>query len=229
MNRGSGASRAVSWTVATVYDRFAMSLHSDPFFRTFHALRIKGFAKAEVVAEVADLPLSIVEAHLADLQMREWAMYREARALWQLTPVGREEHKTALVADVGHLHIAQLLHDQYEIFLGVNERFKTLCGDWQLKDGAPNDHTDREYDTAVVERLGALNTEAVPIVEEMGGVLVRLAPYAPRLASTCQRVVGGETNMFTGVMCGSYHDVWMELHEDLILTQGIDRSAEGSF
>ena len=219
----------MSWTVATVYDRFAMSLHSDPFFRTFHALRIKGFAKAEVVAEVADLPLSIVEAHLADLQMREWAMYREARALWQLTPVGREEHKTALVADVGHLHIAQLLHDQYEIFLGVNERFKTLCGDWQLKDGAPNDHTDREYDAAVVERLVALNTEAVPIVEEMGGVLVRLAPYAPRLASTCQRVVGGETNMFTGVMCGSYHDVWMELHEDLILTQGIDRSAEGSF
>ncbi|MFT7503790.1 MAG: hypothetical protein ACI91Q_002603, partial [Gammaproteobacteria bacterium] len=27
----------------------------------------------------------------------------------------------------------------------------------------------------------------------------------------------------------SYHDAWMELHEDLILTQGIDRSAEGSF
>jgi len=39
----------------------------------------------------------------------------------------------------------------------------------------------------------------------------------------------GETNMFTGVMCGSYHDAWMELHEDLILTQGIDRTAEGSF
>ncbi len=37
-----------------------MSLHSDPFFRTFHALRIKGFAKAEVVAEVADLPLALV-------------------------------------------------------------------------------------------------------------------------------------------------------------------------
>ena len=26
--------------------------------------------------------------------------------------------------------------------------------------------------------------------------------------------------MFTGVMCGSYHDVWMELHEDLILIPG---------
>ena len=206
-----------------------MSLHSDPFFRTFHALRIKGFAKAEVVAEVADLPLSIVEVHLNDLQDREWAMYREARQLWQLTPVGREEHLTALVADVGHLHIAERLHDTYEVFLGINERFKALCGDWQLKGGAPNDHADAAYDQEVVGRLVALNDEAIPVVRQMAEVLDRLHAYAPRLASTCQRVVSGETNMFTGVMCGSYHDVWMELHEDLILTQGIDRSAEGSF
>ena len=36
-------------------------------------------------------------------------------------------------------------------------------------------------------------------------------------------------HLFTGVMCGSYHDVWMELHEDLILTLGVDRAKEGSF
>jgi hypothetical protein len=41
--------------------------------------------------------------------------------------------------------------------------------------------------------------------------------------------MGGERNLFTGVMCGSYHDVWMELHEDLILTLRIDRTSEGSF
>lgn len=206
-----------------------MTLHSDPFFRTFHALRIKGFAKVDVIAEVADLPEALVEEHLGDLQNREWAMFREARQLWQLTPVGREEHKTALVADVGHLHIAELLRDSYETFLGINERFKALCGDWQLRDGASNDHTDAGYDEAVIARLIDLNTEAMPVVDAMGEVLARLVGYSPRLASTCQRVVAGETKMFTGVMCGSYHDVWMELHEDLILTQGIDRSAEGSF
>jgi hypothetical protein len=206
-----------------------MTLHSDPFFRTFHALRIKGFAKAEVIAEVADLPVSIVDEHLGDLQSREWAMFREARQLWQLTPVGREEHRTALAADVGHLHIADKLRESYELFLDINERFKALCGDWQLRDGAPNDHSNAEYDKDVVGRLVALDAQAQPVVASMGDVLVRLAPYSPRLASTCQRVVAGETNMFTGVMCGSYHDVWMELHEDLILTQGIDRAAEGSF
>jgi len=206
-----------------------MAQQSDPFFRTFHALRIKGFAKAEVVAEVANLPQTLVDEHLQALQAREWAMFREARQLWQLTPVGRDEHKIALVEDVGHTHIAAKLHDSYHHFLDLNGRFKELCGDWQLKNGAPNDHSDTSYDTQVVERLVGLDSEAAPIVTAMGEVLARLAPYTPRLNRTCQRVVAGETNMFTGVMCGSYHDVWMELHEDLILTQGIDRSAEGSF
>ncbi len=206
-----------------------MSNASDPFFRTFHALRIKGFAKAETIAEVADLPLSLVEEHLEGLQAREWAQYREARELWQLTTVGREEHHIALTEDVGGTHIGLQLHHEYEAFLQLNDRFKALCGDWQLRNGQPNDHTDAKYDKAVVQRLVAIDADAAPVVAKMGEVLARLAPYGPRLARTCQRVVDGETKMFTGVMCGSYHDVWMELHEDLILTQGIDRMAEGSF
>ena len=56
-----------------------------------------------------------------------------------------------------------------------------------------------------------------------------MAAYGPRLESVLIRILDGESNMFTGVMCGSYHDVWMELHEDLILTQGLDRATEGSF
>jgi hypothetical protein len=143
--------------------------------------------------------------------------------------VGREEHHIALAEDVGGAHVAAHLHDAYYEFLQLNDRFKALCGDWQLRDGQPNDHTDTEYDHGVVQRLVALDEEAAPVVAMMGVVLARLAPYGPRLARTCQLVVNGETKMFTGVMCGSYHDVWMELHEDLILTQGIDRAAEGSF
>ena len=36
----------------------------------------------------------------------------------------------------------------------------------------------------------------------------------------------GRHQTFTGVMCESFHDVWMEMHEDLIVMQGIER-AEG--
>ena len=72
--------------------------------------------------------------------------------------------------------------------------------------------------------------EAEPVVSEMGGVLERLSPYSSRLTVVLGRVKQGETNLFTGVMCGSYHDAWMELHEDLDPHAG-DRSpaAEGSF
>ena len=88
---------------------------------------------------------------------------------------------------------------------------------------------DQVYDALVVERLTALHTEALPAVASMGDGISRMSPYAHRLVEVLAKVQAGETKMFTGVMCGSYHDVWMELHEDLILTQGIDRAAEGSF
>jgi len=197
-------------------------------FRTLHALRIKGFAKADTLAEITDLPVEDVDVHLADLEGRELAVFREPRALWQLTTAGREVHAEQLAVDLDGFDVG-LLHAPYSVFLRRNDEFKALCGDWQLRDGGPNDHTDEVYDKDVIERLMALDAEARPVVASMGDLVERLAPYGPRLEQSCRRVVAGETKMFTGVMCGSYHDVWMELHEDLILTQRVDRAEEGSF
>lgn len=205
-----------------------MPHRSDPRFLSFHALRIKGFAKAETLAELADLPLSDVEVHLEQLQASGFVAFREARSLWQLTPEGRAAHVNELRRDVTD-EVTADLHALYSPFLVLNDSFKQLCGDWQMRNGDLNDHRDEAYDRAVVARLVEHDSDAVPLTAAMGEVLARLAPYAPRLRTACQRVVDGELNLFTGVMCGSYHDVWMELHEDLILSQGIDRAKEGSF
>ena len=207
----------------------AVGHESDAPFRTLHALRIKGFAKVDIVAEVAGLDEGLVSAHLQEFLASEWVAYREQRALWQLTPGGRDRHRDALAADVAAAGLGGSFKERYEAFLHLNASFKELCGDWQLRGGAPNDHSDIGYDEAVVARLLALDQQARPIVDDMAVALVRLEPYTPRLVRARERLIGGQTNMFTGVMCGSYHDVWMELHEDLILTQGIDRTAEGSF
>jgi hypothetical protein len=213
-----------------VSDSVDFDVHvSEPSFRTFHALRIKGFAKVEVVAEIADVELDEAHAHLLDLQQRELAMFREARSLWQLTPAGKEAHARILAEDVVAVSADPRLPAVYAQFLGLNEELKELCGKWQLRDGQLNDHADVAYDQVVVRELAMLNERAVPLVRGLAEVLPRLRPYGERLAHSCQRFLDGETNMFTGVMCGSYHDVWMELHEDLILSQGIDRADEGSF
>lgn len=169
-----------------------------------------------------------VEQHVAEFAERELAVFREARSLWQLTPDGREIHQDYLAADLDGFDLS-LLADVYRGFLDLNHEFKELCGAWQLRDGVPNDHLDVDYDAEVVDRLAGLHHRAEPVVGAFGDALERFVPYGWRLDAVLDRIRIGESNMFTGVMCGSYHDVWMELHEDLILTLGIDRAAEGSY
>lgn len=205
-----------------------MAHTSTPEFRTFHALRIKGFATVDTLTEMTAQPTEAVEGHLAALAEDGQAQFREARSLWQLTPDGRLAHAAALSADLDGVDLSPL-GPHYEQFLAINGDFKELCGAWQLRNGEVNDHSDAGYDSEVIAQLAVLDERARPVVTAMGGVVDRFASYTPRLVDTLARLQGGEANMFTGVMCGSYHDAWMELHEDLILTQGIDRSAEGSF
>jgi hypothetical protein len=77
--------------------------------------------------------------------------------------------------------------------------------------------------------LDQLNQDAAGVLDGFAGAVPRFAAYRHRLTSATARAVAGETKMFTGVMCGSFHDIWMELHEDLIQLLGVDRHAEGSY
>jgi hypothetical protein len=125
--------------------------------------------------------------------------------------------------------LSAALAGPYGEFLTCNTAFKELCTNWQLRNGEPNDHSDADYDRSCVDSLVALNEEARPVLRAMAGALPRLSRYIDRLDEAATAVAGGETKRFTGVMCESFHDVWMELHEDLMVLQGIDRVAEGSF
>lgn len=206
-----------------------MGISSDSRFLVLHALRIKGFAKVDVLCELSGLPAGDVETHLKALAGDELAMFREARALWQLSPKGREAHGAALSEDVKQPGLQEGLRAEYEQFLELNDSFKVLCGDWQLRDGNPNDHSDDAYDAEVIGRLQGIDAATQPLVGNMGTAVDRFAGYGPRLGGALAKVTRGDHKLFTGVMCNSYHDIWMELHEDLILSLGIDRAKEGSF
>jgi hypothetical protein len=202
---------------------------SPPRFRVHHALRIKGFVKVENIAELAGLPEEEVLSHLQAMQEEGKTNYREARGLWHLTPDGREAYIIALEEDVSRPGFREGLSVKYHRFLEMNETFKELCADWQLRNGETNDHSDAAYDENCIKRLGGLDDEAQPICHSFAEVAKRFDGYAARLTGSRKALEAGDQRMFTGVMCGSYHDVWMELHEDLLLTQGIDRVAEGSY
>ncbi len=190
-----------------------------------HTMRIRGFVTpAGFVASLGFHPVDLLTALIEAGEVR----HVEARDLYGLLSPGKERH-TALLDELAPAEVVASLHGPYETFLGLNLEFKALCTAWQMRGSDINDHTDAAYDTERIAELTDLTSRAIPVVDAMSAVLGRLARYGDRLRAAATRVVGGEHKQFTGVMCESYHDVWMELHEDLIVLQRIDRVAEGSF
>jgi DNA-binding MarR family transcriptional regulator len=194
-------------------------------FLVLHALTVKGVASEAALAEVTGLPVDEVTDEVERLIEAEQVRRRKGRiGGLALLDAGRAAHRELLPADVGDDARAALA-GVYEAFLPVNGRFKDLCTCWQLRGSEPNDHSDAEYDAGVVAELASLHAEATDFLEPAGTALARFGRYPVRLGSALDRVRGGDTTAFTKPLTESYHDVWMELHQDLLISLGRERSA----
>ena len=114
----------------------------------------------------------------------------------------------------------------YDDFRAVNADFKSLVTDWQLKGGpggAPNAHDDPDYDAALLARLDEVHARVRPIIEAAAEQLPRLKAYAAKLLAALSKVKDGDTAWLTRPLVDSYHTVWFELHEELILAVGLTR------
>ncbi|OBB98095.1 hypothetical protein [Mycobacterium sp. 852002-40037_SCH5390672] len=166
--------------------------------------------------------------------------------LGDITPIVERLIAAGLLADGATLRItssgsdrlAALLADEregidpvamaaaYDDFRAVNADFKRLVTDWQLKGGpggVPNAHDDADYDAAVLARLADVHARTIPIVEAAAAQLPRLNAYATKLAAALDKLRAGETIWLTRPLIDSYHTVWFELHEELIVAVGLTR------
>ena len=189
-----------------------------------HVLRLRGFVTADGVTEsLGTFPDELVERLVQDGLVR----FVEARGIYALLAAGRERHQSSLDA-LGEID-RQRLADRYASFLELNSVFKELCTRWQLRGSEPNDHSDAAHDAQCIHDLVQLHRSVEPVIKQLAVVIPRMDRYCGRLRRAVDLVAAGDSTRFSGVNCGSYHDVWMELHEDLIVLQGIDRDVEGSF
>ncbi len=190
-----------------------------------HVLRVRGFVTPDGFTEsLGEHPAGV----LAELVGAGMVRHIEARDMYGLLPAGKDRH-AELLDTIAPPQVAAGLHEHYPRFLTLNDRFKQLCTDWQVRNGEPNDHTDADHDRRCTDALADLAREAGPVIGDMAGVVSRFRRYTARLDAAAECVAAGQTKKFTGVMCESFHDIWMELHEDLIVLQRVDRVAEGSF
>ncbi|MEV6340497.1 hypothetical protein AB0M12_37970 [Nocardia vinacea] len=121
----------------------------------------------------------------------------------------------------------QRLESAYERFTPINAQFKQLVTDWQMIDGSrPNDHTNPDYDAAVISRLGELHNRFSPLLAQLAEIAPRLANYPARFDAALDKIRAGDHTWFARPLIDSYHTAWFELHEDLIGLAGRTRAEE---
>ena len=143
----------------------------------------------------------------------------------RISPRGRARLEELLTSERQQVDAAAVLA-AYTEFRSVNADFKALVTDWQLRGGQPNTHDDADYDAAVLARLDEVHHRATPIVDAAAAELPRLGRYAAKLQTALDRVRAGETMWLSRPLIDSYHTVWFELHEELILAAGQTRDPE---
>jgi DNA-binding MarR family transcriptional regulator len=186
------------------------------------AVRLKGRVS------LADLATTLGEdtddlAAIVD-RLTESGLLVDGKAL-RVSPDGRARLDELLATEREHIDTAALAA-AYADFRVVNAEFKVLVTDWQLKDGQPNTHEDHEYDAGVLARLDDLHHRAAPIIAAAAVQLPRLSRYSAKLQAALANVRAGETAWLSRPLIDSYHTVWFELHEELIVATGLTRESE---
>lgn len=197
-------------------------------FLVLHTLRVKGLTPLAVVSAQTGLPTAQADEALRRLAAHGLVTMREGRVAGALlTPAGKQAHAEQLAQDAVTRSAAAALTAAYEEFLPVNAEFKRVCQTWQVRpDGQPNDHADAGYDAAVISRLARIHQRLLAgVLEPLEQALPRFAAYQGRLAAALDRVRGGDVAAFARPMADSYHDIWMELHQDLLVSAGRERGA----
>jgi hypothetical protein len=186
------------------------------------AVRLKGRVSvgdlAATLGEDADDLVDSVD------QLTRSGLLVDDKAL-RLSPDGRVRLNELLVAERQQIDTAALAA-AYADFRAINAEFKALVTDWQLKNGQPNTHDDPDYDAAVVGRLDNVHHRVTPIVAAAAAQLPRLGRYSAKLQAALDKIHAGETLWLSRPLIDSYHTVWFELHEELILAAGLTRESE---
>jgi hypothetical protein len=205
---------------------------SSPELLVLHGLRIKGMADATAVAQRFDLDPHLVNELLLDYEAFGWVSRVSFADIsgWALTGTGRAENERRLAAELERTATRSTVVAAHDVFVALNARFLAAVTNWQIRPKeadslAANDHTDSRWDERVVDDLRNLGSGLGPMCEQLTAALPRFAGYAERYSMAVDRVDRGERAWVAQPKIDSCHTVWMELHEDLLATLGLERGS----
>jgi pyruvate, orthophosphate dikinase len=194
--------------------------------RVLRAIAIKGFALPEGIADAvrarADDVCPVVEAFVSE------GVVESSAGAYKLTESGRSRADELLARERDAWGIDNATA-ALDAFLDIDHRVKDVVTDWQMRDAQTvNDHTDADYDAAVLDLLVAVHADAMAWLGPLEAKVPRLADYGFRLGRAIEGAQGGDGRFVASPRVDSYHGVWFELHEDLIQLAGRTRDEESA-
>ncbi len=192
-------------------------------------LVVKGYATPEGVATAMLAPPEETSALLDRLVADGLAEL--AAGSFRLTADGKAVGAEMVALDAarwGADHAVAAL----DAFLALDAPMKETVTAWQMRevDGEQtlNDHTDTAYDALVLSELSTLHEDAIAWLRPLVAGLERLDVYGERLQRAVDRAREGDQRYVASPRVDSYHGIWFELHEDLILLAGRTRADEAA-
>ena len=199
-----------------------------------HVMLIKGFVTPADLAPILFSTPESVSAHLDELVAAGLAELIGGSALagmFQLSADGKAVGSEGIVADRekwGAENAVKALDD----LLPFDLRMKAIMTDWQMREVVGqqvlNDHTDEAHDAAVLADFASLHTDSVTWLGSLTAGPARIAAYVARLDRAAAKVADGDTSYLASPRIDSFHNVWFELHEDLIQLAGRTREEEAA-
>jgi pyruvate,orthophosphate dikinase len=190
-------------------------------------LLVKGYATPESAAaallSTPDEMIAILDRLVAD------GLAEMAAGSFRLTDDGRAIGRERIAGDAERWGEANA-RAGLDAFLGLDHRMKETVTAWQMRevDGTQtfNDHSDPAYDSKVLADLDALHGDARAWARSLEAGIPHLAIYRERLERAAEAVRGGDGRYVASPRVDSYHGIWFELHEELILLAGRSRADE---
>ena len=209
-----------------------VSTPSDPRTLVMHGLRLKGFGEAAAVGEAVGVSEADAKPVLDTLVAEGLAAYRGRASVGLLAHEAGPRGAGLPARGRARRRGRDAVDAAYRRFLALNTQLLSVCTEWQLREvdgeSTVNDHSDRGYDSGVIEKLGSLHASVEPICHDLGQLLDRFGGYGPRLLTDAlERVPRGRCRLVHQADDPEHHTVWFEMHEDLLCTLGIERGSEG--
>lgn len=137
-----------------------------------------------------------------------------------LTEAGNERHELLLELERRTLDLARIFEDLL-VFERLDPAVKARVASLQLLEAG--DDAGRAGQIALLRELAE---ELTPALERTAGQLPRFAAYGPRMLAALDRFADGDRCALADPRVESFHTVWMETHEDYVVTLGDDGPQE---